>query len=151
MPRPDTLIHADDLVTVEASQECGIPGYLVLRVRPPGASLPRLGQAAAARVGAAIAACARAIEAATGAERVYLLSFCELEPQLHFHLFPRTPWLLEAYRAATGAGGEAPGGPALFEWARRTFAPGAVLPPGVSTAAEVAAEIRAALAGAQLT
>jgi diadenosine tetraphosphate (Ap4A) HIT family hydrolase len=95
----DAFVYADDLVTVEVSQECGVPGYLVLRLRPPGASLPGLDPAAAARVGAALATAASAIERVVAAERVYLLSFCEVEPQLHFHLFPRTRWLLEASRA----------------------------------------------------
>jgi diadenosine tetraphosphate (Ap4A) HIT family hydrolase len=144
------LVWADDLVTVEASQECCVPGYLVLRLRPPGASLPGLDPAAAARVGAALAAAAGAIKKAVAAERVYLLSFCEVEPQLHFHLFPRTRWLLAAYRAATGGGEGAPSGPALFEWARRAYPPGMDLPTSITRAGVVAAGIRAAL-GAERT
>ena len=134
-------VFADDLLTVEVSQECCVPGYLVLRLRPSGATLPGLGAEAAARVGATLATAARAIELAVAAERVYVLSFCEVEPQLHFHLFPRTRWLLDAYRAATGTAGP-PSGPALFEWARRTFPLGATLPPGVPGVDAAATQLR---------
>ena len=150
MTTPDPLLLVDSVVTIEASSECAIPGYLVLRARPPGATLPGLDPTAAAHLGAMLAAAARAIEQVVGAERVYVLSFCEVEPQLHFHLVPRTRWLLETYRAASGASGP-PSGPALFEWARRTFPPGAVLPPGVRPAADAAARLRAALVAAGIT
>ena len=145
MTTPDALLFVDSLVTIEVSSECAIPGYLVLRLRPPGATIPGLDPATARRLGTMLVAAARAVEQVVGAERVYVLSFCEVEPQLHFHLFPRTRWLLEAYRAASGASGP-PSGPALFEWARRTFPPGAAMPPGVATAADAAAQLRAALA-----
>jgi diadenosine tetraphosphate (Ap4A) HIT family hydrolase len=150
MTTPAPLLFADSLLTIEMSQECAIPGYLVLRLRPPGATLPGLDPAAAGRLGTMLTAAARAIERAVGTERVYVLSFCEVEPQLHFHLFPRTRWLLQAFAAATGASGP-PSGPALFEWARRTFPPGAALPPGVPAAADAAARLRAALASVQVT
>jgi diadenosine tetraphosphate (Ap4A) HIT family hydrolase len=146
-----TLVLADDLLTIEMSQECGVPGYLVLRLLPPGATLSGLEAASAARLGATLAAAARAIEQAVDAERVYVLSFCEVAPQLHFHLFPRTRWLLEAYRAATGAGGGPPNGPALFEWARRTFPPGAALPPDVPAGGGLADRLRELLAPGRIT
>jgi len=146
MATPVSHVYTDDLVTIEASQECAVPGYLVLRLRPPDASLPGLDPTTAGRLGAMLAAAARAIELAVGAERVYVLSFCEVEPRLHFHLFPRTRWLLDAFRAATGAGLGPPSGPALFEWARATFPPGAVLPPGVPAAGDAAARLRGLLA-----
>lgn len=142
---PAPPLFADDLLTLEASAECAVPGYLVLRVRAPGATLAGLAPADAARVGAALAAAAGAIERVTGAERVYLLSFCEVEPRLHFHLFPRTRWLLDAFRTASGASG-APSGPALFDWSRRAFPPGAALPSGAAPAAGLAEALRSALA-----
>lgn len=145
------LLFADELMTIEASRECGVPGYLVLRLRPPGATLPGLDPAAAARLGALLAAAARAIERIVGAERVYVLSFCEVEPQLHFHLFPRTRWLLDEFRAATGAGLAPPSGPALFEWARAAFPPGARLPAAAPPSIDVPARLRAALGAVRAT
>ena len=68
------------------------------------------------------------IELTVRPERIYILSFCEVDSQLHFHLFPRTGWLLREYRRANGGEGEAVDGPALFQWAKRSYLPGAALP-----------------------
>ncbi len=140
-------IYEDDRFTLEQSQECTVPGYLVLRVLAEDAALSRLGRREAGRFGVLLARAAHAVAAATGAERVYCLSFCELDPRLHFHLFPRTRWLLEAYHEATGTGGRPVNGPALFEWARRRFADGAALPPGVTDADTVAIRVGRLLLG----
>jgi diadenosine tetraphosphate (Ap4A) HIT family hydrolase len=140
-------VYEDDLVAMAQSGECAIPGYLVLRVKTAGAALPDLDPGEAGRLGAALAGAARAIAAATAAERVYCLSFCEVDPRLHFHLFPRTRWLLDAYLEATGTGGQPVNGPALFEWARRRYPAGSALPPGIDDAAAVAARVSRLLAG----
>lgn len=118
----------DEWFRLEASTECTVPGYLVLRVKGPTASLGRLAPEAARRLGAVLARVAAAIEAATGAERVYVLSFCEVDPHLHFHLFPRARWLAETWRLAHPGAGEPVDGPRLFTWARAEYAPGRPLP-----------------------
>ena len=138
-------IHEDDLFTLQQSAECDVPGYLVLRLKAADAALPRLGGEPAGRLGELLARAARAVVEVTGAERVYCLSFCEVDPRLHFHLFPRTRWLLDAYRAATGTAGQPVNGPALFEWARRRFPAGSELPGGMPSAGETCGRLRAAL------
>jgi diadenosine tetraphosphate (Ap4A) HIT family hydrolase len=141
-------VYEDDRFTLEHSEECTVPGYLVLRMRAKDAALPRLDDRDAERLGALLARAAQAISAATGAERVYCLSFCEVDARLHFHLFPRTRWLLDAYHEATGTGGEPVNGPALFEWARRRFSAGAGLPASQGDPASTLARMREALATA---
>jgi diadenosine tetraphosphate (Ap4A) HIT family hydrolase len=138
----------DDLFTLDDSEESAIPGYLVLRVKAVGATLAGLDATVASRLGGMLATAARAITGAVAAERVYCLSFCELDPRLHFHLFPRTRWLLDAYQQGTGTAGEPVNGPAMFEWARRAFPAGAALPTTAAPdAATARARLRAALAG----
>ena len=141
-------VYEDDLVAVAQSVECVIPGYLVVRLKPAGSTLGELGLRDAERLGAMLSRSARAIGSIVGAERVYCLSFCEVDPQLHFHLFPRTGWLLAAYHAGTGTRGQPVDGPALFGWARRAFPAGAALPRAAAPDLETAcSRLRAALAG----
>ncbi len=140
-----TRVYEDDLFTVDGSDACLVPGYLIVRLKGPATGLGRLAPAVAARVGETLARVARAIEGVVAPERVYCLAFAEIDPRLHFHLFPRTRTLLDAYRAATGTAGEPVNGPALFEWARTTIVPGSPLPPGLPDAAAVTAALRRAL------
>jgi len=142
----ERLLHADGRFTLEAADFCTVPGYLILREAGGATRLAGLEPAAARALGEELARASAAIEAATGAERVYVLSFCEVDRRLHFHLFPRTAWLLEAFRAATGAGpADAVDGPALFGWARAVCIPGRPLPAGAPDPGIVAAALRAAL------
>ena len=137
----------DEWFRLEASAECTVPGYLLLRIKDPAASLGRLAPEAARRLGAVLARVASAIEAATGAERVYVLSFCEVDPHLHFHLFPRARWLAEAWRQAHPEAGESVDGTALFAWARAEYAPGRPLPPVFPQPAAVLDLLRRRLSG----
>ncbi len=143
-PLPARVLE-DDLFTVDHSDACLVPGYVIVRLKGPATALGRLAPEVAARLGETLARVARAIEESVDAERVYCLAFAEIDPRLHFHLFPRTRALLEAYRAATGTAGAPVNGPALFEWARTTIVPGSPLPPGLPDAATVAAALRRAL------
>ena len=140
------MIHDDGDFFIEASRECAVPGYLVLRLKGGETSLAELSPAQAQALGRLLARAARAVERAAGADRVYVLSFCEVDRRLHFHLFPRTAWLLAEFRRANVTAGDAVNGPALFEWARKRFASEADLPAGVAPAAAAATAIRNELA-----
>jgi diadenosine tetraphosphate (Ap4A) HIT family hydrolase len=139
------MIAKNDMFTLEQSPECAVPGYLVLRLKSGETSLAELAPEKARALGGMLARAAKAIEAAVGAERVYVLSFCEVDRRLHFHLFPRTAWLLDEY-ARAGAGASGPvDGPMLFSWARQTYARPGDLPGGVAGPDAVGAGIRASL------
>jgi hypothetical protein len=62
----------------------------------------------------------RAIELVIRPDRVYCALFSEETRSVHFHLFPRTEWLLFQYLDAYGADVHI-SGPQLLDWARRTF------------------------------
>jgi hypothetical protein len=79
-----------------------------------------------------------ALEAATGAERVYLLAFAEVDRRFHLHLLPRTRGLAQAWTAAAGADPASPvDGPALFSWVRAACVTEDRLPPGTPARAVV--------------
>ncbi len=140
-------VFEDDAFTLDQSDACLVPGYLVLRLHDRASSLADLAPARARALGALLSVAARALEQVVGADRVYCLSFCEIDRRLHVHLFPRTRWLLEAYWRATGTEGEPVNGPLLFEWARTTLVPGAALPAETRDIAAVCARLRATLPG----
>ncbi|MFH2107498.1 MAG: hypothetical protein ABII93_02410 [Chrysiogenia bacterium] len=126
----ELLIYADELFSLEHSTECPIPGYLVLRLKGPEASLAQLPKKTAQLLGVMLKRAINSIELAVKPERVYVLSLCEVEPRLHFHLFPRTSWLLKEYFKANDCASDPVNGPMLFEWTRGTFGPGSHMPQG---------------------
>ena len=139
------LIFEDVLFTLEQSSECPIPGYLILRVKGEEPGLAQLPAEKARALGEMLASAAGAVEEAVGAERVYILSFCEVDRRLHFHLFPRTAWLLKEYHKANFNANEPIDGPMLFAWARGAFGQGSHLPKGVPDFASVGEAIRGVL------
>ncbi|MBE0665095.1 MAG: hypothetical protein E4H23_00985 [Chrysiogenales bacterium] len=126
----ELMIHEDEMFSLEQSATCPIPGYLILRLKGPEASQAQLPKKTAQLLGVMLNRVAGAIEQAVKPERVYVLSFCEIEPRLHFHLFPRTAWLLKEYFKANDCANDPVNGPMLFEWARSAFGPGSQMPQG---------------------
>jgi diadenosine tetraphosphate (Ap4A) HIT family hydrolase len=139
------MVFADESFILEQSSESAVPGYLILRLKGEETSLAQLAPEKARALGEMLARAAKAIEEAVGAERVYVLSFCEVERRLHFHLFPRTAWLLKEYFKANSNGTKPVNGPALFEWARKAIVQARHLPVGAPGHAATAAAIRAIL------
>jgi diadenosine tetraphosphate (Ap4A) HIT family hydrolase len=136
------VILKSEFATLAHADFCTLPGYLVLRVMTGAESFGDLSTPGAQRLGGLLASAAAAIETVVKADRVYCLSFCEVERALHFHLFPRTPALLAAYQEATGTAGQPVDGPALFTWTRRAFAAGQPLPAGWPKVSEVCEALR---------
>jgi diadenosine tetraphosphate (Ap4A) HIT family hydrolase len=138
-------IFKDEMFSLEQSTECPIPGYLILRMKGEATSLVQLPAETAKALGEMLARAAKAIETAVGAERVYVLSFCEVDHRLHFHLFPRSAWLLKEYFKANDCANDPVNGPMLFEWARNAFGPGSRMPKGTTDMASVSAILRGIL------
>ena len=103
--------------------------------------MAELGAAEHRRVGVMLAAATAALEEVLGAERVYTLSFCEVDRRLHFHIFPRTRELLAAYQHDTGTEAEEVDGPRLFEWTRAAC-PAGRTPPWAAGAPDPSASLR---------
>jgi len=141
----ELLVFEDEMFSLEQSAECPIPGYLIFRVKGEATGLAQLPAETARALGEMLARTASAIEQAVQAERVYVLSFCEIDPRLHFHLFPRTTWLLKEYFKANFNANEPIDGPMLFAWARGTFGPGSHVPKGTPDSAAAAEAIRGIL------
>jgi diadenosine tetraphosphate (Ap4A) HIT family hydrolase len=130
---------------IEQCESCPLPGYLILHVQGGCQSLAGLDPEWAAELGAMLARTARAIEAVVRPDRIYTMMFAEVKREIHFHLFPRTDWLLQQYWDATGTRGLPVDGPALFQWAREQIVPGGTRVPEGPSVAEAQELLRAAL------
>ena len=126
----ELMIFEDEMFSLQQNAECPIPGYLILRLKGAETGLAQLPPETATLLGRMLARAAAAIEQAVKPERVYFLSFCEVDHRLHFHLFPRTAWLLKEYVKANDCANDPVNGPRLFEWARHSYGPGCPLPAG---------------------
>ena len=108
--------------TIKQSEECFIPGYLIVIAKAKAPSIVDLPFEAQQALGPLLSITTQAIQTILHPERVYCMSFCELFHQLHFHLFPRTTWLAEKYRQAyLEEQNHCLNGPILFNWAKSTF------------------------------
>lgn len=120
-PQPTAgWVYTNAYFRIEPCVTCFVPGYLIVAPQPPAASLSGLQHGALACLGPTLAAATRAIEDVIRPERVYCALFAEETRSLHFHLFPRTAWLLSQY-AAVHPADRGISGPRLLDWARRTF------------------------------
>jgi diadenosine tetraphosphate (Ap4A) HIT family hydrolase len=114
--------HTNDYFVIEPCRNCPIAGYLIVRPIAPAFSLSKLPSEALNSLGITLAAVSRAIETVIHPERIYCALFAEETRSVHFHLFPRTRWLLSQYAASHSVDRDI-SGPQLFDWARRTFHP----------------------------
>jgi len=128
---PSVLYRDHDFVAVR-NASCAIPGYLIVEPVDTVETIGELPPERAARLGPLLGQLSAAISKAVDADRVYCLLFAEEKRAIHFHLFPRTAWLLDAYRAHLGSADAAVSAPQLFEWARFAYAADADLPAGIA-------------------
>ena len=138
-------VYDDQHVHLDHVAEWALPGYLILRFHDAASSFADLAPPLAAHVGTVLARAVRAIETAVGAERVYCLSFCEVDRRLHLHLCPRSASLLAEYQRATDTSCQAVDAPRLFAWARERYPAGSEPPPGQLPVAAVCARLAAIL------
>lgn len=144
-PSNPFLIFEDDLFRIEHCESCPLPGYLILHVKGGNSSIDNLDGCTSPRLGTMLSATTNAIITVIHPERIYCLSFGEVNPELHFHLFPRTRWLLEKYWEATGTEDEPIDGPRLFQWARTSLGHEIELPEKFPKIADVCRQIRGEL------
>jgi diadenosine tetraphosphate (Ap4A) HIT family hydrolase len=118
IPTRDVLLNAH--FRIEPCSSCPIDGYLIVSPRVQVSSLSELSRDAQNALGPTLAAATRAIESVVRPRRVYCALFAEETGSVHFHLFPRTDWLLFSYSRAHPEDTEV-SGPRLLDWARSTF------------------------------
>jgi diadenosine tetraphosphate (Ap4A) HIT family hydrolase len=94
-----------------------VPGYLIVTTRGGEKSLSAMKPESLVDLGTVLSKATRLIEETVKPERVYCARFGEEVETLHFHLFPRTREMMEAYRKTGGP----LSAPLIFEWCRKNL------------------------------
>src|SRR3989338_4961698 len=111
------MLYQDQYFTIDFANECQIAGHLIVRGRRSVTCLAELTVEEQASLSSILVLAHQVINQVIQPERVYTLSFCELNLQLHFHIFPRTKALLTHFLHEHPSEKNA-NGPLLFDWAR---------------------------------
>jgi diadenosine tetraphosphate (Ap4A) HIT family hydrolase len=135
-------IYEDNLLKIEQADFCSVPGYLLIRIKHDIYSLADLKPKQSQHLGLILSKTAQALQNTLNAERIYCLSFCELDPRLHFHLLPRTKLLLQLYYQDTDSDNEPINGALLFEWARASFVCSEQIPEGFPSLLDLCAQLQ---------
>jgi len=107
--------------TIQHCDDCHIAGHLIIVPKTQVFSMAEMSTAALQNLGDTIARAHQVVNKVIKPERIYTLSFSELMPALHFHIFPRTAALLEHFNLAHQSDTNTANGPLLFDWARRQY------------------------------
>ena len=75
-------IYEDADFLVEQSSECPLPGYCIVHLKQPCTSLATLTNKLASRLMFMLQSVQQAVQEIIQPEKIYLCSFCELNPQL---------------------------------------------------------------------
>lgn len=115
------LIFETESFRVEQCLLCPVPGYLILKPKKAVQRCSDLPIDTWRELGEAISTACRAVEAIIRPERIYIARFGEEVGEIHFHIFPRTRWLLDRYRENINRPSGPVSGPLIFDWARETY------------------------------
>lgn len=118
----NSVIFEADQLTCSFPESGFIPGYMIIFLKADITSVDQLDQAARLSLIDTIALLQAAIKEVINPERIYTLSIGEIQPRLHFHIFPRTKQLLADYQLKLALEKDQPvSGMHLFEWARQEY------------------------------
>ena len=115
------LIHGTAHTKVEQSYGFRVPGYLIVGPRMACTRLAELDALASADLFACLARAESLVTELLQPERVYVARFGEENPQVHFHVFPRTARIEHAYLADV-PDGKPYSGARIVDWTWRHHA-----------------------------
>ncbi|MCA9001129.1 MAG: hypothetical protein KDB61_04335 [Planctomycetes bacterium] len=95
----DLTILETDHVIVQQSSGYQIPGYLIVQPKAQCTRLGELSGESCTDLFRQIALAETLVYEVVRPPRVYVMKFAEMNPQVHFHIFPRTVALEAAYLA----------------------------------------------------
>jgi diadenosine tetraphosphate (Ap4A) HIT family hydrolase len=125
------IVYQNSAYRIEHSTAFVLPGYLFVVPQTDVMSLSELSVEALALLGPTLALAMKAVEDVVNPLNVYCAKFGESMTPLHFHIFPRTSWLTEAYHQHFPQLKRI-SGPILLDWVNTDFVRPhpKVIPPG---------------------
>lgn len=116
------MLYETQYTEIHSSDECGVEGYVIVMPKRAVTNMADLTSAELQDLSEQLAQVQGRIHEQYQPERIYCLSFGELNPRLHFHVFPRTAELREHYWKAFPEQANQPVvGPLLFAWAQEAI------------------------------
>ncbi|MFT4539780.1 MAG: diadenosine tetraphosphate (Ap4A) HIT family hydrolase [Planctomycetota bacterium] len=97
----DLSIDETDNFTIEQSAEYRLPGYLIVQNKNGAREFSDLDAGAGVELQHCLSRAEAMLRELLEPERTYICKFAELNPVMHFHLFPRTARVGEVYAAQT--------------------------------------------------
>lgn len=118
--RQDAWLFEDDEFLIEHSVYYRVAGLVFVSPKADARRVAELPRQTLLRLGPVLGAVERAVGEVMAAENVYVARFGESGGPLHFHVFPRTQAITDAWREATGRRGSVDA-PSLISWANATY------------------------------
>lgn len=93
----DKRIFESAYFTASQASDSGVPGHLIVESRIECTEISGFTTDQSADLMRCLAKAETVVQEILEPERIYILKFGEAVPQVHFHVFPRTARLLQAY------------------------------------------------------
>jgi diadenosine tetraphosphate (Ap4A) HIT family hydrolase len=111
----NALIWESEYFTLSQSGEYRVPGYLLLHSKRKVELIADFSWNESTELMRCLALAERLLQELLAPERIYISKFGEVNPQIHFHVLPRTEQLGLAFTRQTGAT-EPYNGARLMDW-----------------------------------
>ena len=112
---PENLIHESRYFTTRQASDTRVPGHLIIASKVECTALGGFSPGQAADLMRCLGRAESLLQQILQPERIYVLKFGEAVPRIHFHVFPRTARLLQAYLAKV-ADQEPYSGARIMDW-----------------------------------
>ncbi len=93
------LLFETENFTASQADEYRIPGYVIVDAKSEATELADFSSEVAAELMQCLARAEALVKNLIQPERIYLMKFGEMVPRVHFHIFPRTARIGDAYAA----------------------------------------------------
>lgn len=117
----DFLIESNEYFRIEHCYSCAVPGYLIVSPTIVSKSVHELPQSFQQQLGPSLALATKLTQEFTKPLKVYCAQFGEEGNHLHFHVFPRTRQITNAYLDSFPEQSKLIHGPVLLDWARSEY------------------------------
>lgn len=114
-------VYANHYFVIDQCRDCAVPGYLIVSPLQAATSLAYLGDEVLGQLGPTLRLAVKAIDQVIRPLKIYCAQFGEANNQLHFHVFPRTKEITEAFLMEKPEQSHLIHGPVLFDWAREHY------------------------------
>ena len=94
------LIFETDYFTVSQTSDYRVPGYVIILSKAPFTHITEFTPEQAGDLVRCLANAEAIVQQIIEPERIYIMKFGEVNPRIHFHVFPRTSRIATAYEKA---------------------------------------------------